>query len=37
MIEQAVGRLGIDYGKNESFADHSLLFQEMDIDLTPYE
>lgn len=37
MIELAVGRLAIDYGKNEHFTDHSALFQKSDLGKTPYE
>ncbi len=36
MIYLAVGRLEIDWGKNNSFTDHSPLFQIHDIDNVPY-
>ena len=36
MIHLAVGRLEIDWGKNNGFSDHSPLFQIHDIDNVPY-
>ena len=36
MIHLAVGRLEIDWGKNNGFTDHSPLFQIHDIDNVPY-
>ena len=36
MIHLAVGRLEVDWGKNMGFQDHSLLFQETDVNQVPY-
>lgn len=36
MISLAVGRLEIDWGKNNGFVDHSALFQTSDVALVPY-
>ena len=36
MISLAVGRLEIEWGKNNGFADHSALFQPSDLTLVPY-
>src|ERR1700693_4600284 len=36
MIHLAVGRLGIDWGKNWGFTDHSPLFQPTDLAQVPY-
>ena len=36
MIQLAVGRLEIDWGKNNGFTDHSALFQSADIGDVPY-
>jgi HEPN/Toprim N-terminal domain 1 len=36
MINLAVGRLEIDWGKNNGFADHSALFQAGDVMQIPY-
>ncbi|WP_166308783.1 HEPN/Toprim-associated domain-containing protein [Bradyrhizobium sp. 2S1] len=36
MISLAVGRLEIDWGKNNGFVDHSALFQTSDIAAVPY-
>ena len=36
MISLAVGRLEIDWGKNNGFVDHSALFQAGDVAQIPY-
>src|SRR4051812_8878372 len=36
MISLAVGRLEIDWGKNNGFVDHSALFQTSDVAPVPY-
>jgi HEPN/Toprim N-terminal domain 1 len=36
MIHLAVGRLEVDWGKNNGFADHSALFQKGDLTNVPY-
>lgn len=36
MIHLAVGRLEIDWGKNNGFRDHSALFQKTDLNKVPY-
>jgi hypothetical protein len=36
MISLAVGRLEIDWGKNNGFVDHSALFQANDVRQIPY-
>jgi HEPN/Toprim N-terminal domain 1 len=36
MIQLAVGRLEIDWGKNNGFVDHSALFQATDVKNVPY-
>ena len=36
MISLAVGRLEIDWGKNNGFVDHSALFQTSDVAKIPY-
>jgi hypothetical protein len=36
MIHLAVGRLEIDWGKNNGFTDHSPLFQPTDLAQVPY-
>jgi hypothetical protein len=36
MISLAVGRLEVDWGKNNSFVDHSALFQAGDVTQIPY-
>ena len=36
MISLAVGRLEVDWGKNNAFADHSALFQPGDLTQIPY-
>ena len=36
MIHLSVGRLEIDWGKNDAFADHSQLFQACDLARVPY-
>lgn len=36
MIQLAVGRLEIDWGKNSAFGDHSSLFQPTDVKEVPY-
>lgn len=37
MIHLAVGNLEIDWGKNHTFADHSALFQPIDLTKVPYK
>ncbi len=36
MIHLAVGRLEIDWGKNNGFQDHSALYQATDVTKVPY-
>src|SRR5688572_3143183 len=36
MICLSVGRLEVDWGKNQYFKDHSFLFQESDVKDVPY-
>ena len=36
MISLGVGRMEIDWGKNNSFTDHSALFQPQDVKMIPY-
>ena len=36
MISLGVGRMEIDWGKNNSFTDHSALFPPQDVKMIPY-